>query len=114
MAKKREIVKRLQMIDFEGEVEEVLYTLQSLVESYKKQDYLRFHIIYGYGNGDVSDEYYLFGTRLETDKEFEKRLAKEKKERAAKKTKVDKRKKEEEQKEKELYKKLHDKYKDVV
>ena len=106
-----EIEEKLRYIDddtFDGPVDEVIQSLQDMKKSYPNHTKLRIWL--DYGAWDNPNEYHLMGTRMETDDERDKRLAKARKlkeQKAAKKA-------EDEAKEKQELKRLIEKYGDEL
>lgn len=90
--------------DPEGSFDSLVASLESIKSSHP--DYKDFYIEKEYGGYDESDTFKLVASRLETDKEFEKRMAKLAKEKAAKKAEKEAVEKEE----RKLYEKLKEKY----
>ena len=68
--------------EFEGSIDTIIDTLQSLKEDFKDKNYnylwLDKETSYGYYN-DMDVSYTLYGSRKETDKEYDARMAKNKK-----------------------------------
>jgi hypothetical protein len=90
--------------DPEGTFESLIASLEGIKASYP--DYKDFEIEKEYGGHDESDTFKLVAMRLETDKEFEKRMKKLEKDKAAKKAEKELAEKEE----RKLYEKLKEKY----
>jgi len=89
MAKKKylEFEEQLEEVDIgliDGELDVLIDRLKKLGEKYTST-HSKIRIKVEYGSWDDSDEFYLMGTRSETDKERDKRLARAKKIRDAKK-----------------------------
>lgn len=84
------IRERLQIVDLEGTVDEVIGELNKLKEKYS--GFIELEVEIEYYNYDDGKEYYLYGTRKENEQERTKRLAKEKKKREAAKKRKESRK----------------------
>lgn len=115
---KREITERLDTLEFEGSVDITITCLQTVMKNHRKKGFFKFYVEkdteHYYGDPESYDVHYLEGVRLETDEEFAKRIADNKKRsKAAKlaaKTKAIKK----AEREFKQYKKLHAKYKGKV
>jgi hypothetical protein len=106
-----EIIERIKktnisICDLEGDLNQVISTLITIRDNAANLGYYNISIEPDYEYDGVE----LFGTRLETDKEREKRLAKAKKEREANKELKKEQEKEQEKEERELYEKLKKKF----
>ena len=90
MKEKKTIKVSLEEFDrwnFEGSLDSVIEMLKQYEDKYSAE-YSNLKLVYEYGkydDGDSSCYHALYGYREETDKEYEKRIAEEKKERAKKK-----------------------------
>ncbi len=112
---RKEIRKKRDLLDFEGDVEIVITRLRTIMNNHKKDGFFKFDIEKEVECGyhlDRYDIYYIYGTRLETDDEFAKRIESNKKRvisaRKAAMTRAIKK----EEREYAQYLKLHAKYKD--
>ena len=105
---KRELhLQKLEVLYFEGVFnKDMIDNLSHLLQIYENMGYYDMSIMINRGYDENEDEYELYGTRLETDKEVEARLNKEKKTKEEKKQQ----KTEIEKKELELLAKLKEKY----
>ena len=109
--KKKTIVETLQehigLYDFEGGLDSFISMIEGFQDEWKLKGYTNLRLDVGWGYDD--DRYFrLMGDREETDREYERRMAKDKKSRERK--KADKVKAKEQ--EKKLYLKLKEKYGD--
>ena len=112
MSAKRELrvcisLNELEIYDFDGSITEIIEKLQKIKDKYESEGYYNISIDAEQGYEHVC--FGVVGTRLETDKEVERRVEETRKERARKKTE----KEEKEEKtvaEYEQYQKLHKKF----
>ena len=84
----REVVRKLDIDDFEGDIEHIIDMLQSIEAEYTKKEYSDLSITHSieYGYGDEETVYFeVFATREETSNEKKKRLEKKRKARETKK-----------------------------
>lgn len=79
---KKEIVEKLETLDFEGDLETTVLSLHNTIEKYHQKGFfnLRVEEEIDYYACQCGYKYFeLSGTRLETDKEMAKRIAETKK-----------------------------------
>jgi len=88
MAKKR-IEVRIEIIEMDeylcGKIGNVLDNLIEVRDKYQKEGYSDLEIVHEWAGLDCTMDCYLYGTRMETDKEYNRRMKKENKEREDKK-----------------------------
>jgi len=79
--KKLEVRDFFQVLYLEGDLSDAIDHLKAIQDKYESK-YIRLFIEIDYGTEPYDTCYYLhlIGTRLETDKEFEKRIKKDKRE----------------------------------
>ena len=84
MAKKR-IEVRIEIIEMDeylcGKIGNVLDNLIEVRDKYQKEGYSDLEIVHEWAGLDCTMDCYLYGTRIETDKEYNRRMKKENKER---------------------------------
>jgi len=114
MSIKKEKRDNLDTIDFEGNLEMTIIELQNIMANHRKNGYIEFFVEketeYDYGCPDGYAVHYLYGVRLETDEEFDKRIGDNLRRREAAKKASKTKAANKEEKEIELYRELHAKY----
>lgn len=111
---KNEVKKFLQTIDMDDrDVDHLIDELQEIKKECKKDGFFKFFTECE-ATYDYSSEYGIYGVRLETDEEFEKRVERNKKQKASAKKAAKKREENKKAKDLETYKKLHKQYKGKI
>jgi hypothetical protein len=114
MYDKKEIKTRLDDLDLEGSVDILLTCLNTVMENHKKNGFFKFFIEkdtdYEYGCSEGYTTHYLYGVRLETNVELQKRVEDTKKRSAAAKKAAKTKAIKKIERERKQYLKLHAKY----
>ena len=111
---KKEIRDSLEQLDFEGDLNRTIESLKKTIKEHEKKGYIRFEVEkdveYDYGCSECYNYHQLYGFRLETDSELEKRIADNKRRRASEKLAAKTRAIKKEEREHKKYLELHAKF----
>lgn len=116
---KKEITERLDNnLDFEGDLESTIKSLQKTMKNHRKKGFYKFDLEqeqdWDYGLRESNDTFTLMGTRLETDEELAKRIASNKKKSKVAKLAAKTRAIKKVERERKQYLKLHAKFKGKI